>query len=127
MTDEELIAYAEKASLEAGNPAFTTVMLTAGNNLCSDRGDWNGKSILSALKEKGETQVLKAVTVCRNEHTGRISARMMSEANRKALLSLDPKNASTEIITVGLKRATLVGNVVTAGTECIISRPLGAL
>ena len=79
------------------------------------------------LKEKGETQVLKAVTVCRNEHTGRISAGMMSGANRKALLSLDPKNASAEIITVGLKGATLVDNVVTGGTECIISRPLGAL
>ena len=66
MTNEELIAYAEQASLEAGNPACTTVVLTAGNNLCSDRGDWSGKGILSALKEKGETQVLKAVTVCRN-------------------------------------------------------------
>lgn len=90
MTNEELIAYAEQASLEAGNPACTTVVLTAGNNLCSDRGDWSGKGILSALKEKGETQVLKAVTV-------------------------------------GLKGATLVDNVVTGGTECIISRPLGAL
>lgn len=127
MTNEELIAYAEQASLEAGNPACTTVVLTAGNNLCSDRGDWSGKGILSALKEKGETQVLKAVTVCRNEHTGRINAGMMSGANRKALLSLDPKNASAEIITVGLKGATLVDNVVTGGTECIISRPLGAL
>ena len=55
MTNEELIAYAEQASLEAGNPACTTVVLTAGNNLCSDRGDWSGKGILSALKEEGET------------------------------------------------------------------------
>ena len=128
MTNEELIAYAEQASLEAGNPACTTVVLTAGNNLCSDRGDWSGKGILSALKEKGETQVLKAVTVCRNEHTGRnTSLLIFSIPFRKALLSLDPKNASAEIITVGLKGATLVDNVVTGGTECIISRPLGAL
>ena len=73
MTNEELIAYAEQASLEAGNPACTTVVLTAGNNLCSDRGDWNGKGILSALKEKGKTQVLKAVTVCRNRRCSMVS------------------------------------------------------
>lgn len=127
MTNEESIAYAEQASLEAGNPAFTTVVLTAGNNLCSDRGDRSGKGILSALKEKEETQMLKAVTVCRNEHTGRIGAGMMSGTNRKALLSLDPKNALAEIITVGLKGAILVDNAVTGGTECIISRPLDAL